>query len=385
MVLPTDVFPAEIALAEALVDRRASSSERSLSIPRGLVDFCSNDYLGFAQGTHPFKPLVESKRKGLGGATGSRLISGNSLVYEDLERKISKFHRGASALIFSSGYSANVGLLSSLGGRGSVLIYDELSHASIRDGARLAQGRTFHFRHNDCAELREKLKGCEGTIYVVVEALYSMDGDFAPLKEICELVEEFNANLIVDEAHSTGVYGKGGRGCVVAEGLEHRVFARVHTFGKAVGYHGAVVVGTDLLRTFLVNFARSFIYSTALPEEALNRIDAAYSALPKCDHLREQLVARIEYFRDYSEQAGIEGLQPQNGPIQGVVIPDPLRCRRVAQYVQAEGYDVRAILSPTVPEGTERIRVSLHAFNTEAEIEGLVKSLAVAQRETAGL
>ncbi|RAK02115.1 8-amino-7-oxononanoate synthase [Larkinella arboricola] len=365
---------------QTLLDKRRSAGLlRSLKKPTDLIDFCSNDYLGLARSPivrQQIGQAVAHHPALLNGSTGSRLLAGNSTLAEELETEIALFHKAKAALIFNSGYDANVGLLASLPQRGDTLLTDELIHASMIDGARLSLANRFKFRHNDLADLENRLKSATGTVYVAIESVYSMDGDLAPLPEMVELCERYEAALIVDEAHATGVFGANGEGLVQALGLQKQVFARVHTFGKALGIHGATVVGSAALREFLINFARSFVYSTALPPHSLLAIRSVYGFLPQC----QALIQRLHTLRAYFQQQ-IETHLPQTewtsaeSPILGLVVPGNDVCRATATRLQQAGFDIRPILSPTVPAGRERLRICLHAFNSENEIDRLVQTL----------
>ncbi len=366
-------------LHQTLEKRSDAGLLRKLVFTEGLIDFASNDYLGFAQ--NPCFDTDLPTAKNLHGSTGSRLISGNSALAEQTEQLIADFHRAEAALIFNTGYMANVGLFSSLGDADSVFIYDEYIHASVHDGMRLSRAQRVKFKHNDLENLDCVLKNTpdksgqvEGVKkYVAVESIYSMDGDSAPLKEIAEICRANNAALIVDEAHGTGVFGQKGGGLVNDLGLESLVFARVHTFGKALGVHGAAVVGSRLLRDFLINQARSFIYTTALPPLAYHHIQKSYQLLPSAN--RERLRELVAYFIQKSSALRLsEGhfiLNPSS-PIQAIVIPDNQKIIQLAQHFHQKGIYAKAILSPTVPRGMERIRVCLHSFNTFAEIDKLL-------------
>ncbi|MGA0560440.1 aminotransferase class I/II-fold pyridoxal phosphate-dependent enzyme [Larkinella sp. VNQ87] len=366
-------------LHELLEKRRSAGLIRSLTKPAELLDFCSNDYLGLARSAalrQRIEQAVAAQSDWPSGSTGSRLLTGNSALAEDVETELAVFHDAESALIFNSGYDANVGLLASLPQRGDTLLTDELIHASMIDGARLSLAHRHKFRHNDLHDLETKLKNATGTVYVAIESVYSMDGDLAPLAEIADLCDRYEAALIVDEAHATGVFGPNGGGLVQALGLQNRVFARIHTFGKALGVHGAAVVGSAILRDFLINFARSFVYSTALPPHSLLAIRSAYQLLPES----EPLIARLHALRQYF-QAQIQEQLPHtewtsaNSPILGLIVPGNEACRAVAAKLQQAGFDIRPIVSPTVPAGRERLRICLHAFNSEAEIDALVQTL----------
>ncbi|MFC5412254.1 aminotransferase class I/II-fold pyridoxal phosphate-dependent enzyme [Larkinella bovis] len=370
---------ADKTIDDLLEKRRSAGLLRTLKKPTGLIDFCSNDYLGLAQSAvlrQRIEQAVAGQPALLNGSTGSRLLAGNSALAEELETEMAVFHQTEAALVFNSGYDANVGLLASLPQRGDTLLTDELIHASMIDGARLSIAHRFKFRHNDLADLEDRLKRATGTVYVAIESVYSMDGDLAPLPEIAALCERYEAALLVDEAHATGVFGPNGGGLVQALGLQNRVFARVHTFGKALGVHGAVVVGSAPLRDFLINFARSFVYSTALPPHSLLAIRSVYRFLPECEALIRQLHAlRRHCQQQIQDQLPAMEWTSAESPILGLIVPGNDACRAVAARLQQAGFDIRPILSPTVPVGRERLRICLHAFNSEPEIDSLVRVL----------
>lgn len=364
-------------LQQKLQERQQQNSLRELhQYPEGLADFCSNDYLSFAQSINhkqKIQLLLDAHPNTKNGATGSRLISGNTKFAEELEQKIADFHDAEAGLIFNSGYDANVGLLSCIAQRGDTIICDELIHASLIDGARLSLANRYTFAHNDLMALEEKLKQGKGNIFVVTESVFSMDGDFAPLLEMSELVGKYKANLIVDEAHALGVFGKNGEGLTQHLNLQSKVFARIYTFGKALGCHGAVIVGSALLRKYLLNFSRSFIYTTALPYSALACIAVGYDELPKTSE-REVLKENIELFTRLTKGNHIDIL-PSTSPIQSVMITGNEACKKLAYQLQKSGFNVKAILSPTVAKGKERLRICIHAHNTKAEIYELSSQL----------
>ena len=368
-------------LQQKLAERAAQGNLRQLKITSGLIDFCSNDYLGLAR-SEKLRALIrqeEDKYKHLPlGATGSRLLSGNHPLFEELESIIATYHHGEAALLFNSGYMANVGLLSALPQRGDTVFYDEASHASMKDGLRLSFARSYSFRHNDVADLRQKLKLATGQVYVVVESVYSMDGDKAPLQELAQLCQEQNAALIVDEAHAVGLYGEKGEGLIVALGLEKQVFAQVITYGKAMGNHGAAVVGPQVLRDFLINFSRAFIYTTGLPTHALVALKCAYTLLP--DMAQERRQAKMLAQELYGQLSNIPGIRgtPQESVILSVFVEEggTAKLKALASFLQQQGFNVRPVFSPTVPIGQERLRVIVHAFNTSEQIDGLVQAIA---------
>lgn len=358
----------ESKMKAELAARYAQALLRKIPEPIGdRVDFCSNDYLGFAQ-------TISVSHTVCGGATGSRLISGNSNLAEELEQEIASFHKAEAALLFTSGYTANIGLLPAVAGRNDTIIYDKLLHASLRDGIQLSKAAAFGFKHNDVADLALKLAKAKGEKFVVVESVYSMDGDEAPLLEIANLCKQEGALLIVDEAHGTGVCGEKGEGLVQALGLEKLVWARIHTFGKAIGNHGAAVVGSCLLKDYLINYARSFIYTTSLPHHSLLSIRAAYRALQSGDAVK-QLNARIHYFLSHCSLRIREKLLPSTSPIQAVLCPGNLEVNELAKALRTANFAVLPIRYPTVPKGRERIRICLHLFNTEEEIHQLLVCL----------
>lgn len=373
-------FAADSSLQQALQKRIELDALRSLRTSNQLIDFCSNDYLGFSR-NNILQQAIENEWEALpvhyNGATGSRLISGNTAYAENLEKTIASFHDAEAGLIYNSGYDANVGLFSALGQNDTTttFIYDELIHASVHDGIKLSRSTAYLFKHNDLYHLEERLKIAKGTIYVAVESIYSMDGDQAPLMEMVALCEKYNASLIVDEAHATGVTANNGKGVVQLHGLEKQVFARIHTFGKAMGCHGAIVVGSGLLRTFLINFSRSFIYTTALPLNSLIAINQAYKLLQKDASCIALLANNIRLFKQGVSTIQKIKLIESESAIQSIIIKGNEAVKKYAQELERKGLDIRPILSPTVPKGKERLRICIHAFNTEAEINTLVNCI----------
>jgi 8-amino-7-oxononanoate synthase len=371
-------------LSEILKKRKAEGLLRELKTTDNMVDFCSNDYLGFARNetiagwiAHEMAQLPSNSN----GATGSRLLAGNTRYAEQLEQGIADFHGADAGLIFNSGYDANLGLLSALPQAHDFVLSDALIHASMIDGLRLSKATRVIFEHNDLADLAQKLadvmlRQSEGSqIYVVVESVYSMDGDMAPLREMAMLCKQFDAHLIVDEAHATGVFGTDGRGVVSMLGLDEMVLARVVTFGKALGSHGAIVLGSNDLRSFLINFARSFIYSTAAPVHTLVGVSCAYRYMQSDFFSNQRLHELIGFFRKkISENPHLQALDSHSA-IQGIVLPGNSNCRNMAQKLQEAQLDIRPIVWPTVALGQERLRICLHSYNTETEIERVFEIL----------
>lgn len=359
----------DLFLDVRLGERNASQSLRTLSISRDMVDFCSNDYLGVMTG-HLLNPHLTGEESH--GSGGARTLSGNYSLIEEAEKALAAFHRGEAGLIFNSGYCANVGLMSCVAQRGDTILYDKLSHASIRDGIRLSFATAFSFVHNDMEDLEKKLGQSKGNIFVVTESVFSMDGDKCPLAEITGLCAKYRAHLIIDEAHAIGVIGDEGEGWAQHLALEQTTFARIYTFGKAPGCHGAVVIGSERLRSYLVNFARPFIYTTALPEIAVKAVMAAYRLFPTMTGERRKLRELISDFQKAT--LPFEKLKSDT-PIQGVIVPGNKAVVDAAKELQTLNLDVRPIRYPTVPKGKERLRINLHSFNTRAQVDHLIDAL----------
>lgn len=350
-----------------LASRKAQHTYRSLTPYSPGIDFRSNDYLGLAKDT-PFRELlleqIISQADCLQGTTGSRLISGNSALAEDIESFIAREHEVAAALFFSSGYKANLALFSCILNRADTLIVDEYIHRSVHDGCHLSTARKWKFRHNDVDHLETLLQKTSGNVVVAIESLYSVDGNFAPLTAIVRLAQKYNAGLIVDEAHAMGVFGKG---LVHQYGLQQEVLATVVTYGKAVGLEGAVVLGDQVLKDYLVNYASPFIYSTAPSALHLLRIQCAYRYIAAQQHLAITLNSRIDFFRTFGLHKGSEA----GSPIQIIRFSNTHALLNLHLDLKKQGLLTYPLFSPTVPEGQERLRVCLHSFNTEEEINAL--------------
>jgi 8-amino-7-oxononanoate synthase len=410
------------------------SSEQSQceNVSKNLIDFASNDYLGLAR-CHEQHMLVQTAYRDhlelqseciqpVLGATGSRLLSGDSSLARSLEHSLANMHNRPASLLFNSGYDANLSVLSSLPYKeGDAIVMDELVHNSLVMGVRMGRlknDRVLLFKHNDVDDLRRVIDGLSqlsqrSSILVVVESVYSMDGDIAPLAEMLEVCKKTGSTLMVDEAHGLGIYGRtnthdmylntketgsygtestehrnlvGGTGVLAALDLERHpsLFCSIHTFGKAAGCHGAVVAGSNTLVSYLVNYARPFVYSTALPLHSLISIQQSYRSMTGAagEKRRDTVFKWVQLFRNeitkgllalnISDQ-GIK-LLPSPSPIQALVVPGNKNCVSVCNYLrEAGGIDVYPIRAPTVPKGEERIRVILHAHNSEDEICQLVK------------
>lgn len=356
-------------LEDKLNKRKEEGTFRSLSLFTG-VDFWSNDYLGLSLSK------INHAETSQFGSTGSRLISGNSFIVEAAEKQIATHFVAEAALVYNSGYDANLGFFSCIPQKGDLVIYDSDIHASVRDGVRLSFAKTVSFAHNSLEDLEKKLQLSAEIRYVAIESLYSMRGDFAPILEILNLCEKYGAHLILDEAHSGGIYGENGKGLIHALGLEERVFARLITFGKAYGCHGAAIVTSQLVKEFLVNFSRSFIYSTALPEESYSRIVNAIN-WQELNAERTKLMQNCAYFRSLTSESSFFIESEPNSPIQFIVLGSIEKTNQVAKKLRANNFLIKEILSPTVSKGREGVRICIHSYNTFQEIKKLVQLLEV--------
>ena len=368
-------------LQSKIDQRQQDAALRQLGTPNNLVDFASNDYLGFAKSKSIFKTTHEflvGHNYFENGSTGSRLLSGNHNLYAALENLLCEYHKCNAALIFNSGYDANLGFFSSVPQRGDVILYDEFIHASIRDGIQLSNAKAHKFKHNDLNHLKALIDRLhvDNSIYIVTESVFSMDGDSPDLKGLVDLCKASHCLLIVDEAHAVGVHGKKGVGLLQDLGLEEEIFARLITFGKALGCHGAAILCNEDLKTYLINFARSFIYTTALPPHSLATISSAYNELfitPKLELLKHN----IQFFKTEIKRLHLDSkFINSNSTIQSCIISGNKAVKTISRNLQNANFDVKAILSPTVPKGEERLRFCLHAYNSEKEMTEVLTLLA---------
>lgn len=352
------------AWKKRLFQRKESGSLRKLSINANGPDFLSNDYLGMARNEIFHKMMLETIQSDptlMTGSTGSRLISGHSAVVYHTESFLAQKHRAESALLFASGYVANLALFSCLPQRKDTIIVDEYIHRSVHDGCTLSTATKWKFRHNNLEDLEAKLKRAKGSCFVSVESLYSMEGDIAPLQEITKLTDKYGAYLIVDEAHAFGVFGYG---LVHQLGLQNSVFATLITYGKAMGSHGAVLLCSDLIKTYLINFGSPFIYSTALPDLIWKQIRMGYDFMDNHPSLASNLQRNICLFQTQQ----VPTLSATDSPIQSVIVPDNKQLLHLKHSLSLQGLQTYAVFSPTVKLGTERLRICLHTFNKEEDI-----------------
>ncbi|AXG73803.1 8-amino-7-oxononanoate synthase [Flavobacterium arcticum] len=369
------------SLSDKLAQRQQNGLLRQLPTPSSLIDFASNDYLGLSQSKTIFDAahqyLIEHNSI-TNGATGSRLISGNHNIYNQVESYIAQVHNTKNALIFNSGYDANVGFFSCVPQKGDVVLYDEFIHASIRDGMRLSNAIAYKFPHNNLDALKKLIERHKGTaieLYIVTESVFSMDGDSPDLTALAELAANHNCKLIVDEAHALGVFGIKGEGLVQHLELQDKVFARIMTFGKGLGSHGAVILGSKALMDYLVNFARSFIYTTGLPPHSVATVFCAYKQLQEDDENRKKLKSNIQFFKAEVKRLELTTFIHSNSAIHCTILSGNEKVKNIAQQLQHSGYNVKAILSPTVPKEKERLRFCLHSYNTPSEITAVLAHL----------
>jgi 8-amino-7-oxononanoate synthase len=353
---------------------------RVLRPPSGF-DLSSNDYLNLS--THPL--IVERfaravTREGC-GSTGSRLLRGDRATFAAVERRFAEFKGTERALYFSSGYLANIAVMTTLTESGDVVFSDERNHASLIDGIRLSAASRVIFPHNEVGALERLIAETPGAghRFVVVESLFSMDGDTAPLAEYAALCRAAGASLVVDEAHAVGIYGSRGSGLIEAAGIED-VLVSINTAGKALGVSGAFVTGAAWAVDYLVQRARPFVFSTAAPPAVADALDASLDVIAAEPDRRERLRDRVSRVREQLARAGVP-VAGQGSQIIPVPIGDNDRAVAVAAALQADGFDVRAIRPPTVPAGTARLRISVNAGLADTTIDRFADSLAAALRE----
>jgi 8-amino-7-oxononanoate synthase len=370
-------------LTTKIETRKLNNAFRTLSTQNNLIDFSSNDYLGFSKSESIFNKthqLLLDKNININGATGSRLISGNHSLYTETEAFIANFHQSETALIFNSGYDANIGFFGCVPQRNDIILYDELCHASIRDGITMSHAKSYKFNHNDYEDLEQLIIRCHTElveVYIVTESVFSMDGDCPNLEELIVISEKYNCNLVIDEAHALGVFGLNGQGFVQELQKQNKIFARIVTFGKGLGCHGAAILGSQDLKDYLVNFARSFIYTTGLSPHTVATILVAYQALENNTIEIKKLRENIIHFNQEKQMLGLKPIFIRSkSAIQSAIIQGNENVKKIANQIQEKGFNVKAILSPTVPEGQERLRICLHSYNTKDEISGLLQLLS---------
>jgi 8-amino-7-oxononanoate synthase len=318
------------------------------------------------------------------GSTGSRLLRGERECFNAVERRFARFKSVERALFFGAGYLANIGVLTTLPESGDVILSDERNHASLIDGMRLSRARTIVFPHNDVNAVARLLVGGSsgGVRFLVIESLFSMDGDVAPLADYAALCQSAGAVLVVDEAHAVGMYGERGSGLIEGAGVDSEVCVSINTGGKALGVGGAFVAGPAWAIDYLVQRARTFVFSTAPLPALADALDASLSIMEAEPGTRERLGARATYLRARLAAAGVD-VPAGSSQIVPILLGDNARATAVAAALQNEGFDVRAIRPPSVPEGTARLRISVNAGLSEQTLDSFVDVLGAALKEVA--
>ncbi len=349
------------------IDKRISTGLlRNLPQLSEKIDFLSNDYLGLAE--------IIVNFEGKNGSTGSRLLSGNYSEIEALEKLVSNFHHAEAALIFNSGYNANLGLLSCIASRTDTIIMDQFCHASLIDGAILSHAKRIKFKHNSLHDLEVKLKNSTGNKFVVTEGVFSMDGTMVNVPDMLKICNKYDAILVLDEAHSAGIFGKNGRGLGNELAKENNnSLIRVITYGKAFGTHGAAILCSKEIKDYLVNFSRPFIYSTAPPPHQIHGIKQSYKFMQNSNGKRDKLLELIYYWKE-KRPTDLNWIDSES-QIQSMITPGNNQVIKLADFLQNQGFSVLPIRKPTVNEGKERIRFCIHAYNTKEQIDLLFSKL----------
>jgi 8-amino-7-oxononanoate synthase len=366
----------EYRLREELASLEAKSRLRSLRRSSG-IDFTSNDYLGLTD--HPLirKAVIEMLENGTAlGAGGSRLLRGNHDLHEQFESQFADFQKREKALYFSSGYAANHSVLTAIPRKGDLILYDEMVHASIREGVKASQAESRSTAHNSLDDLQTSLQiAHRGDVYIVVESIYSMDGDEAPLKGLAELARRYNAKLIVDEAHSTGLYGETGAGLIEEYNIRDDVFISVHPCGKALGAAGCVVCADEVVIDYLINRARMMIFTTALPPVIAFQLMQAVNSITSSPELRKKVHQNTAAVREQLAGKIKWKMLSGSSPIIIIIIGSDNEAVNVADELQSRGLDVRAIRPPTVADGQARLRITIHADHQPEQLKKLTDAL----------
>jgi 8-amino-7-oxononanoate synthase len=377
--MPSEFNEALLAELQAGLRELESRSQRRTLVEITGVNLCSNDYLGLASNPALKQTVIEAVLNATQiGGTGSRLLSGHAVVWNELEEEFAAFARSEAALYFGSGYAANIGLLTSLANQNDVIYSDALNHASIIDGIRLSGARKIIYPHRDLNALESALKENQskpGRKVIVTETVFSMDGDVAPVDEIVALAEKYGAGVIVDEAHATAVHGPGGRGIAAQLLADRRVIAAMHTCGKALAGAGAFVCGPAVLHEHLINHARTFIFTTAMPPYMAGQIRAALHLAAKMDTERAELRSRSQAFAQSLQGDGWDTLGTTTQIVPAVIGANDAAVA-AAEFLQRAGFAVRAIRPPTVPPGTARLRFSVTHKISAAELDRLAVALS---------
>lgn len=372
-------------LQDQLDSRNAEITFRALDTPQLLVDFASNDYLGFSMSNEIFDRThyyLENEFIFQNGSRGSWLLSGNHQLYAEVKELICKTYHSNSALIFNSGYNANLGFFSCVPQQDDLIFYDELIHASIRDGIAMGAAKAYAYKHNDLEDLKrvyhnEREHFTENSeVYIATESVFSIDGDTPDLVALADFCSAHKFRLIVDEAHAIGVFGEQGVGLVHTLGINKAVFARLISFGKALSSHGAAILGDQALIDYLINFSSPSSYTTAIPPHSLMIIKATYKEL-ELTHAIKKLRGNINFFKEQLKEHHLQKhFAESHSAIQSCVVSSNEKVKRIVRHLNENGFDPEPIFFPTVPRGQERIRFCVHAYNSEEEISKVLSLLS---------
>jgi len=365
----------ETRIKNQLDEIETKGLKRKLASPKG-IDFSSNDYLGLAKDERLKDSMVEAVNREGVGSTASRLLRGERDCFREVEQQFADWKSTENSLYFATGYQANIGLMQTFLGENDIVFSDELNHASLIDGIRLANRKKVIFEHCDAKQVEKLLTtiSCEGEKFLVTESLFSMDGDIAPLEKYAEICRCTNTNLIVDEAHAVGLYGEKGSGLIEEYGIEKDVFLSVNTAGKALGVSGAFVAGSDLAIEYMINKCRSFIFSTAPVPAIADALKKSIEIIESEKNRRRSLRDLCVYFNELLTENGFDAPADKT-QIVPIIIGDSEKAVEIADKMQAKGFDVRAIRPPTVAEGTSRLRVTLNLGLSRDLLDAFVEKL----------
>jgi 8-amino-7-oxononanoate synthase len=357
------------------------SATRILYNSKEYLNLCSNSYLSL----HLHPEIINSARQATeiygSGTCSSRSVSGSIDLYEELEREIAAYKGYKNALIFSNGYMANIGIISTLTDAGDTIFSDELNHSSLIHSMRLSRAKKVIYKHKDVSDLERKIKRnrCKGKKFVVTESFFSMDGDVAPLREIFDLKKRYDVNIILDDAHGTGIFGRKGTGIEEIFGLSGKMDVHMATFGKALGSFGAFVLADKVVLEYLVNRAKTFMYTTALPPSSLAASISALRLIKNDKSFKTELWNNINYMRDVLVQAGFD-LKESTGPIIPIVVGEDAKALKMQEILMERGLFLQAIRPPTVPEGASRLRLTVIKGFSKDEMDYALKTLIDAGR-----
>jgi len=352
---------------------------------KDVILLCSNNYLGLANHPKVKEASISAIEKYGFGSGASRLVSGNMELHEELEQRLAGFKDTEAALVFNSGYHANIGIIPALASRGNLIFSDKLNHASIVDACILSRARLIRYPHKDMDALEKLLKKNSPLTthhlpLIITDGIFSMDGDIAPLKELSELADKYNCMLMIDDAHATGVLGESGKGTMEYFGIDNPNIIQMGTLGKALGCFGAYIVGSRKLIDYLINKARSFIYTTSLPSSVCAASIAAIDIIEDEPQLRQNLWDRIKFFRSSLVNAGFDIMNSETQIIP-ILIGKADKTVKISNNLLDKGVFVQAIRPPTVPEGTSRLRITLMATHSWDDLKYAIKTIEEAVRE----